>query len=78
MLTARRHTQAVIMHLRVVGDLSRAPAALTSPTACHWPTCRTRCEGTPTAEASTTQPTDILHTRVASNMDRDLLHTTIY
>ena len=67
MLTPRRHTQAVIIYSRVVGNLGRGPAALTSPTAYHWPTCRTGCEGTPTAGVSTTQPTDILHTGVASN-----------
>ena len=63
------------MHSRVVGDLGRGPAALTSPTAYHWPTCRTRCEGMPTAKASTTQPTNILHAGVVSNPDRDLLHS---
>ena len=78
MLTPRRHTQAIITHSRVVGDLGRGPAALTSPTACHWLTCSTGCRGTPTTEASTTQPTDILHTGVANNPYRDLLQSTIY
>ena len=66
------------MHSRVVSNLGTGPATLTSPTAHHWPTCRTRCEGTPTTWASTTQPTDILHLRVASKPKRDLPHLPIY